>query len=339
MITEKFQEERLNNYKINIKTKYFSEDGIQERNTDNSRNDNVVNGIILEKQYYYKNKLLKRENVFDSRINYTYVFNSGDKTISCPNCGNTGSVKDFDNGCPYCNTNYNLSFSEKELGNKRYYDLIMRNRNYIIKTLIIDLIVSFSLSLLYIISTSRTFYIFDFMKVIILTLVLGGLLFFVFYYLDAIITLPKIKRIKEANNNKQIEFWSEMKDKGIDKLKFYNNLNYDLRKFYYSDKNKDIIDYDIIDYNSFKTDSDSNEFYITVNLDIRIVRFINGKIVSNIETNSYKFKRTVIEKELKNEINIISCPNCGASVDATRGECSYCHSKVNYLQEWYLVEE
>lgn len=41
---------------------------------------------------------------------------------------------------------------------------------------------------------------------------------------------------------------------------------------------------------------------------------------------------------LENGINIIKCQNCGASIDATKGVCSYCNTEIKYLQEWILEE-
>ena len=43
--------------------------------------------------------------------------------------------------------------------------------------------------------------------------------------------------------------------------------------------------------------------------------------------------------ELKDGINYIKCHNCGASIDVCVGECNYCHSKNNYLQEWIMVKK
>ena len=67
---------------------------------------------------------------------------------------------------------------------------------------------------------------------------------------------------------------------------------------------------------------------------------INAKLCvffKNYEDN-YLLKR-INEKTLKlnSEVNIIRCHNCGASIDATKGKCDYCHSEIKYLQEWIMV--
>ena len=59
----------------------------------------------------------------------------------------------------------------------------------------------------------------------------------------------------------------------------------------------------------------------------------------DISKEEFIFKKNPNEKlELKDDVNIIKCHNCGASIDATKGICSYCHTKIKYLEEWILEE-
>ena len=338
MITEKKHDERLKQLGINIKTKYKSFDKVLERNTDNSKNDNIPEGIRLQKDYYYKGQVIHKETLFDSRILYKFEFNHKDEKQKCPNCGNIGTLDEFNDGCPYCGTHYNIDYDNKDLGGKYYYDRTLKGNGYVVKTLIIDLIVSFIVSFIFILKTSRTFTIFDISKVLLGTVLIGAILFFIFYYLDAFIILSFIRKKKDEMNKRQIEFWERMTKYSITKSTFYNNMNYELRNVYYSDKYPTVIDYDILDYNSFIESEDKDEFYITVNLDIRLVEFDNGKCKSKVYNKSYKFKRVKIDKVLDKGVNIIKCHNCGASIDATKGKCEYCGTNNNYLQEWYLVE-
>lgn len=338
MITEKKHEERLNKFKINIKTKYKSLDSVLERNTDGSKNDNISEGVRIKKEYYYKGQVIHQEILFDSRIIYRFVFNHENKNQKCINCGSISKINQSDNSCSYCGTYYNLDYDNKDLGGKYYYDRTIKGNGYIVKTLIVDLIVSFVLSLLFIIETSRTFTIFDMSKVLLGTILIGAILFFVFYYLDAAIVLSFIRKKKYKLNKEQIDFWNRMSSNNVTKNNFYNNLNFELRELYYGNKYPDIIDYDILDYNRFKEYKDKNGFYITVNLDIRLVKFCNGKISSKVDSKTYKFKRVIIDQVLDKGVNIINCYNCGASIDVTKNKCDYCGTKCNYLQEWYLID-
>ena len=333
MVIEKAQDDRLKKFGINIKTKYKVGDKVLERNTDDSKNDTINSGIILEKDYY-KGTLLKRENIFDSRILYTYDFH-GEEDFTCKNCGMKGKVKEFENECPYCGTNYNIDYENKELGSKNYYDYVIKDKSYILKTYIIDFLVSLLIVSIYIIPNSRTLYLFDFLKVLVGTIIVSFILFFVFYYVDAFFLLPSLKRKKEESNERQKEFWKKMNDLGIDKVKFFNNINYELRELFYNGE-ENIIDFDVIDYDEFKDIKIDNDFYIDVLLDIRIVKYINGKVISKREEKKYRFKRLEKYDELKGGVNHRICPSCGSSIDVRDGECSYCGRKINYFQEWYL---
>ena len=66
MVTDSFHNKKLKQYGINIKTKYIVGNKILERNTDNSINDDINNGVRCEKQYYHNNKLIHKEKLFDT---------------------------------------------------------------------------------------------------------------------------------------------------------------------------------------------------------------------------------------------------------------------------------
>ena len=46
-------QKKLEKLNINIKTRYIVNKNILERNTDNSKNDNIKDGIRCEKDYFY----------------------------------------------------------------------------------------------------------------------------------------------------------------------------------------------------------------------------------------------------------------------------------------------
>lgn len=338
LITENFHDKKLKKYNINIKTKYKVNDKILERNTDNSINDDVINGIRLEKKYYKDGYLIGKVSNFDPRVHYTYVFKEEEnKDTICPNCGKTGTTKEFINGCPYCNTYYNIDYINKELGTKEHLDNIMHNEKYNKITFIIDLIISFILVFIYIKTHGRTFNIYDISKIVVGSLILGFSLYYIFYMLDALIVLLPIKIYKNKMNQKQIEFWNNAEKNNISKKTFFNNFNYELQRYYYLE-NEDIIDYDIIDYLDFEL-INKEETIIKVTINIRIIKYINNKINKKIENKQFILKKNKqYVDELKGGINIIKCHNCGASIDVNKDTCEYCKTKINYMQEWYLIK-
>ncbi len=336
LVTENYHQKKLKEYGINIKTKYIVGNKILERNSDNSINDDISKGVRCEKQYFLGNELIHSEKLFDSRIEYTFISQEEEnKDYTCPNCGMTSKVKDFIDGCPYCKTYYNIDYTDKDLGSKYHYDRVLKSNTYRIITLIIDLIISVILSFIFIKVTSRTFNNYDIYKIFIYSGILALVLYYFFYTIDAYVILGPIKKYKDRQNQKQMVFWERIR---IDKKNFFNNLNYEVGKYYYNKNN--IIDYDILDYTEFREFKESDTFFVEVKADVRVVYFIKGKISSKIIKEVYRMKQLYDKNiQLNGGPNIIKCSNCGASIDVTAGVCEYCHSEVKGFQEWVFVEK
>ncbi len=333
LISDNYNDKKLKKYGINIKTKYIVDNKILERNTNNSINDDVINGIIFEKEYYINDKLVNTEKDFDSRIEYTFISKEMENKIyKCKNCGLASKLGNFVDGCPYCKTQYNIDYSDKDLGSKYHYERVLRSNKYRIITGVIDIVISIILAFLFLKGTSRTFNAVDISKVFVYGLILSLLLYYLFYILDAYIVLLPIKRYKDKQNQKQIVFWNNTK---LDKKEFYNNLNYEISKYYY--KMDNIIDYDIIDYDEFNYYEKSNNNYISVKVLVRIIEYLNGKLISTTRSEKYVMrenKKKVLE--IKDGINYMKCPNCSSSIDVVNGKCSYCDYEIDYLQKWIL---
>jgi Zn finger protein HypA/HybF involved in hydrogenase expression len=277
--------------------------------------------------------MIHKENDFDTRIEYTYVSKEMEQAdFSCPNCGMQSKVKDFEDGCPYCGSYYNIDFTDKELGSKLHYDRVLRSNKYRVITAIIDIIISLIIAFIFIKTTSRTFNNIDIIKIFLYGIILSMILYYFFYIVDAYIVLSPIKKYKDAQNQKQIDFWNKM---NIDKKSFFNNLNYEIRNYYYSKDN--IIDYDILDYTEFKDYKKDDKEFIDVEVELRLVVFENNKIKSNYIKDTFTMMKNINGKlELKDGVNVIKCHNCGATIDATEKMCSYCHTEIKYLQDWIL---
>ncbi len=333
LLSDNYHEKKLKKYGINIKTKYIVGNTILERNTNNSNNDDITSGIRCQKEYYQGNQLLHVEKNFDTRIEYTFLSKEiENKEYTCPNCGMHSKLKDFLEGCPYCRTYYNIDYKNKDLGSKYHYDRVLKNNTYRIITAIVDVIISLVLSFIFIKTTGRTFNSYDISKIFIYGLILSGVLYYFFYILDAYIVLTPIKIYKDKQNQKQVDFWNRTK---LDKKKFFNNFNYEVRKKYYSDEN--IIDYDILDYISFQEFTRNKNLYIEVVAEVRIIYYKNNKIVAKNMKQKYIMRKLNTEPlKLSETENLIKCHNCGASIDVEKGECSYCHTKIKYFQDWIL---
>lgn len=335
LITDKTHKKKLDDYKINIKTLYKDGEYFKQRNTNNIKNDDVKSGVIVKKEYYIDDALKYKTTTFDSRIEYSFITGDElDKEVTCPNCGNKGLVKDFTDGCEYCGTHYNIDYVDKELGSKHHYDYILKSNTYRVVTFIIDFIISFAIMFLFILKTSRTFNSFDVIKIIGFTLLLSLVLYYFFYLIDGYIILGPIKRYKEKQNQKQIEFWNSISAYNVDKKEFFNNANYLLRNYYY--KNSDVIDYDIIDYDSFSYEiNKDNEIIVSLLATRRVMRYINGSIKEDTNKEVYRFKK--LNKELYKldpGTNLIKCHGCGASINAEHESCDYCGCETLCYTNW-----
>ncbi len=341
IVSENFHVKKLKNHGINIKTIYKNGNGTSERNTDRSKNEDVSHGIRLRKEYYKDGRLLHTVTSFDSRMEYTYINEKNEETeTKCPNCGMTGKVKDFVDGCPYCRTIYNIDYSDKDLGAKTTYDQVVRSNLYRIITFIVDFIISFILCFVYFKTTGRTFNEFDIIKIIFYTLIVSAVLYYFFYLVDAYIVILPIRLYKEKQNKRQIDFWNRISKYDVKRSTFYNNMNYEISKFYY-DSNSTVIDFDILDYLEFQESFDSEKhLLVTAKVDIRLISYQNGRIQEENKEVSFTFIRYPRELyKLEDGKNCIKCPHCGNSIDVTKDQCDHCRQELHFLQEWVLKKD
>ncbi len=334
-LSDTFHMKKLKDSEVDIKTTYITDGRLVVRNTDGTQNDDVCNGIRCKKEYYMHGKLVHTEKIFDSRIEYTYAAEKMNETPhTCSNCGYSGKIKDFTDGCPYCGAACNIDYTDKDLGGKHHYDLVLKNPLYRIITAFVDLAVSLILSYFFIVNTSRTFNSYDISKIFIYGAILALILYYFFYICDAYVVLGPIKRYKERQNEKQAGFW---KSTGIDKKKFFNNLNYEADKKYYA--RPEIIDFDIIDYTDFHKYERGGKQYVDTCLEIRFVYLKNNKITSKYTKDVITLVKTDNkETKLRPGVNFIKCPHCNANIDVMAGKCVYCGTKIEYNREsWVAV--
>lgn len=329
-ISETFHQHRLAENGVNIRTAYIVDGNLRYRTTDGITQEDVKQGIRCRKEYFRQGKLLHTEKIFDSRIEYTYVSGTdGEAEHTCENCGFTGKIKEFVNGCPYCGAASNLDYAEKELGSKYHYDLVLQNPIYRLVTGVVDYGFSLLICFLWILNTSRTFNGYDVGKIFLYGMILAMILYYFFYLWDAYAVLEPIRRYKERQNRRQREFWSRT---GIDKKRFYNNLNYEAGRRYYS--RPDVIDYDVIDYTDLQEHEENGRLWVRVELQVRLVYLRNGRISSEYQKDTMTLCRNDRVMKLNSGIQVIKCPQCNANIDVTKGKCEYCGTKIDSVQEW-----
>lgn len=343
-ITERFHDKRLKKFNINIKTKFQDGENVSERNSNNSYNDDIKNGIILNKTYFKNNQPIHIENKFNPSLLYSFVINNElESDIKCPNCGMIGKGKDFENGCPYCGSIYTIEYSDKNVGAKLHLNYIMKNSKYKFRVLFTDFVICFILSFLYCVTTGRTFTIFDIAKILGLASMGTLLLFYPFYMLDSYLVSNKVIKENEKKHQKQLKFWEDISKYNISKKIFFNNLNSELNEYFYDgsyNENKNVIDYDVIDYNDYEYNFDSQKrINIKVEIDVRVIELVNEAIKTSNKTLCLTLvQNEILEDEYHPGIYIAKCHGCGASIDILKNKCDYCGAKIHYLQSWYISE-
>nr|MCR4581791.1 hypothetical protein [Bacilli bacterium] len=229
LISEKNHEKKLNDNNIRIKTIYSDGDHLYEKNTDNSKNDNLDHGIRVEKDYYVNTKLVKKIYGFDPRIEYAFINSHKIGTdFDCPNCRMITTVSEEIEYCPYCGSYFNLDYRHKNRGSKGAYDLAIHNNKYVVMSLIISLLASIGVSTWYFMTHGRTFNIYDIFKAGGIGLGVGLALFLIFYMLDNLFVLLPIKLKKNKINKSDSDVWTNLDSRNINYNTFYNNLYYEL---------------------------------------------------------------------------------------------------------------
>ena len=89
-----------------------------------------------------------------------------------------------------------------------------------------------------------------------------------------------------------------------------------------------------------KTKERQSKFIKTLDKGSVLTSKMKNSIIEIKDKADYMDDDTVNEysdDKLKDGANMIKCHNCGASIDVTKGVCSYCHTEIKYLQEWILI--
>ena len=109
--------------------------------------------------------------------------NNGENNITCPNCGNTSKENEIEDFLEYAKFLYDIDvdaiiLQDIGMGTKYHYDRVLQGSNYKTITLVIDIIISAILVITYILKTCRTFNIYDISKIIIGTIIVSLILYF-----------------------------------------------------------------------------------------------------------------------------------------------------------------
>ena len=334
LLSRNNQINKLNKNNLSIKAYYKDNNSQHLVESEKNNIDNLVNAALSKKEYYKNNKLVKRLYGYDSRIEYT-SFNTIKGEYTCPNCMMNIELDGKTHECPKCGSELLIEYNNnKEIASLYTYDSIIHNKKYIILTIVLDLLMAFHFGLFYFIKTAKIYNIVDIGKTVGVGLI-GGLVFFLFFYLAGalLFVLPsKIKRNKIVKSDTRV--WEELIKRNIAFNVFYNNLFYELKNYYFVHHDKCcIVDFDIMDYYNFKMIEDGSNLYISFDAVIREIKYIDN----NIKVEQY-CKRLTLKKNNKATLksDLTHCHNCGSEINVNDDKCPSCGVVNNFKQEWYL---
>ena len=131
------------------------------------------------------------------------------------------------------------------------------------------------------------------------------------------------KMYKALSKKDQKNFWKSEKNEKT----FYNDLYKEIVSYLYCQK--DLIDFDILDYNELEF---INETEIGISCNIRKITY-QDKIKTEKRNLIIKMKYQDSNKKDEN-YKVINCSNCGASIDISKKECIHCGKIININNEW-----
>ena len=305
--------------------KYPKDNKIFIRTTDGKENDSVYKSPKIEKNFYKNKKRLFREKNFDPKTFYTIVATKGDKTHTCSECGYSDSLKEFFNGCPYCGANFTINYSN----NKSY--------GRTLKELFSFKWVQFLCIILPIIFAAVSIYLNQDIETIISSIIAIPILMFATYLFIMTFYTPII--FYRLIVYKDVHTYTiKYNDEIINNAKLIKDVQTTLLNDYYDEnlypKNKDLIDFDILDFEDYKYRYKNNKQYIVLKLKIRKY-FSNGNKIKRVISKEniyvtmnphYKEKREILRK----------CPSCGANVPPLKKSCEYCKTPLPSTILWII---
>ena len=305
--------------------KYPKDNRIFIRTTDGKENDSVYKSPKIEKNFYKKGKRLFREKDFDPKTFYTISAIKGDKTHTCSECGYTDELKEFFNGCPYCGANFSVDYSNAKSYGRTYKELFSFKW---VKTLCILLPILFAIASIYINQD---------IEAIIGAIISIPVMMFATYLFIMIIYTPVIfykiiayqdVRVNTIRYNKEI----------INNAKLIKDVQTTLLNDYYDEQlypeHKNLIDFDILDFENFKYKYKNNIQYIVLRLKVRKYFNKENKIKKVISKEHISVFMNPYYTDKKQDLR--KCPSCGANIPPFKKKCEYCKKPLPTTTLWII---
>lgn len=368
---------RLNNKGLDVDVRFSEEKG-NRINTISVVNDgkNIIgtykDNIIEEKSfkkdgrtiYDHKGKKMWIGNVIKAR--------GENNMVACPNCGNMGDISSYINGCDYCNSRFQVEDFEEKVSSFVVSDDEKRKVQNISARcslgaiiagigMIIAMIVSFIVVIINQVNYKPGNY--NANATIIFASLITGFPIFIKVFIGLIIVFVLIavvvNRIRKNEVIEKNEVYYRLKNiNGFVPEKFVQNLEYKLRNIHFAENVEEVSAFasvpvdkiiekyqDIIECSLYKVKfedykSVQGKDIIKLSCIMQISKMINNKIYEEGEKLViYLSKKSDITEKDFGAIRLISCGNCGSSINILNGGvCEYCGTRLNYADYDWIID-
>ena len=167
-----------------------------------------------------------------------------------------------------------------------------------------------------------------------------GLIWSSFY--NRVVITQKMQNKKDAQEASILAVKRRLEAEGKSLVTFMNAMSMALGDWFYAQaekKNRDVIDFDIIDCKSMTvSDENKDTYFVDVALSLRIVKCKKSDVKSRERNVQLKLKRNAaIREELQPGLNISKCPQCGSSLNLNTMRCEYCGAMIE-RHEMFTLE-
>ena len=315
--------DRLKDKSIVICDVFKDRDGIKKRSSDGECFDIVNDGYKLRKEFYLKDKLVFTQTDYDKKVKYNLLLKKVNKKVECPNCGYQGPLEEFFDGCKYCGTDFNTNLTNNNVG-LTYYIKMLSTKKFLLMVVLIAAILSMIFSFL-------TTEVDDVITKIFYGIVGIVPFWFISYILCLIVCLPYM--VKGLTNN-QFKVSKEITSGNIDIKKIVKCLFGELNHYLYS-TDADLIDYDIYKVRRMTDERIGHDLYINVAITLRKYYLKDNEIIVNTEYVTVRLEKNKYMR-LYNTHTVIKCNSCGHSIDISKDECDFCHTKNPRIAYWII---
>ena len=365
MDTGRKRSERLRGLGVTVQTEYQDQGRLKIRRSDGSIRDDVVSGVILDKKSFCGQTLRRQETEFNPGILYAFVFPTLEGgLVLCPNCGGVGEADDFDDGCPFCGSGYNLAYASEDQGSRSHADYVRHGRARVLP-MVLSIAACVVLALAVTLLTGRTLRPFDVVKAVAAGVFFGAAAGFVWILIKSRDRISAGDEAKKARQETELKALKDcLSSAGSNLSEFTNAVDAAVEDWCFGDRteNADVVDFDLLDYLRYavhggetgpQPDTEvqagsrnagaeprietevlvrpdaGTEPRIETEVLVRLVRLRGGNLRAEQKTLRVRLRKNPFAaRRLRPGANFRACPGCGASLDLRDTACAYCGAEI-----------